>query len=201
MGRSSFHLLPSVLTPASLMSFFLVSTLCPCSEIVLDLRRQVGEMGLLLDHPDRVRGLQDPLRRSGDHDQTVLSNHQFAACLVADHVDHVSLSSYQPRHLCRRYLNDFALRDLPQPRTANRDLRVPRPVEGLYLAEQQVANLEFAAEVVCGGGELSPEDKRGGGGGGEIGGEVDLPTRTPPIDGLCPHPVVGRGGVRPRERG
>src|SRR2546427_2953262 len=189
MGRSSFHLLPSVLTQASLMSFFLVSTLCPCSEIVLDLRRQVGEMGLLLDHPDCLRGLQDPLRRSGDHDQTVLSDHQFAACLVADHVDHVSLSSYQPRHLCRRYLNDFALRDLPQPRTTNRDLRVPRPVEGLYLAEQQVANLEFAAEVVCGGGEGSPEHKRGGGGGAEMRVGVELPAAPRPNGG--PGPTLG----------
>src|SRR5712691_13405323 len=101
MGRSSFHLLPSVLTPASLMSFFLVSTLCLCSEIVLDLRRQVGEMGLLLDHPDRVCGLQNPLRRSGDHDQAVLSNLEFAACLRANHVDHVSISSFQPRYFCR----------------------------------------------------------------------------------------------------
>src|SRR5713226_5309084 len=100
MGRSSFHLLPSVLTPASLMSFFLVSTLCLCSEIVLDLLRQVSEMGLLLDHLDGVRGLHHPLRRSGDDDKAVLPNHQFAACLRADHVDHVSLSSYQPRHLC-----------------------------------------------------------------------------------------------------
>src|SRR5712691_8525521 len=100
MGRSSFHLLPSVLTPSSSMSLFLVSTLCLYSEIVLDLRRQVGEMGLLLDHPDRVRGLHDPLRRTGDDDKTVLSDLQFAAGLRADHVHHVSLSSYQPRHLC-----------------------------------------------------------------------------------------------------